>query len=220
MTIGSGAMAWFSKYLFVIITMCLLPNIAEAGNPQYRCEPGTVDNDAVVIAPSDVDVGRFSDPNNKICTFSIGGASANGTSTRSIQTPIQHQIDALFEGDVSGIVIRLTQARTVFQGDYDDIHESIEEVFKKSHQELTTCFKALSLYAQSNQPDPLNGLENNEQMYLSTESASLHVWCSILAPERMTYLKSEVPTLHLRVRSSGGQDDSLFVPQGAYHGQY
>ena len=54
-------MGYLLQGLLVSALIVAVPNISRAANPQYRCEPNTVANDAVAIAFPDVDVGAYSD---------------------------------------------------------------------------------------------------------------------------------------------------------------
>lgn len=191
-----------------------------AQNPEYRCEPGTVDNDAVVVTYADVDVGRFSDPNNKICTFAIGGASADGSLSRNEQLPLRTAIDAIDEVDLSGIVLRLTLARSAVSDDLDNVRSEIVVLFEESgaYLALPNCFRALDFFFDpENIPEPMFILEARELVYLSLEDFGLFVSCSVIGPGDDDRLRSAIPTLHLRVGWPDGEEDSLFVPRGAVY---
>ncbi|AQZ50870.1 hypothetical protein [Martelella mediterranea] len=82
---------------------------AEAGNPEYRCDLGTVDHDASAVAFPGVDVGAYSNPNDKVCTFAIGGASPDGPS--SGVSPIAQILEQAQTGEFQTLFLRLMIAR-------------------------------------------------------------------------------------------------------------
>ncbi|MGQ4878906.1 hypothetical protein ACOJCM_10095 [Billgrantia sp. LNSP4103-1] len=196
----------------ILFTAFMATPLVYAGNPEYRCEPGTVDNDAVAITYPDVDVGRYSDPNQKICTFSVGGASSTGSSYYS-EAPWRKLIQRVDLGDVQGVVIRLTLARSLFDSDVEEFQYEIEQLLQESVSDLSRCFLALGVAGTSDQLSPLEATGEGENVFLYLDQDSLTVMCSILEPGEHLDLISDVPTLHLSVESDDGRDDSLFVPQ-------
>lgn len=200
----------FFRCLFAAASIAqLVANEADARNPEYRCVPATVANDAVAFAYADVDVGVFSDPNDRICTFAIDGAAATG----SERTPIKQVIDQVYEGDYQQLIIRLTVARQATDPDVEKIRERIGSLLADASEDLISCFKALEAYGREGGPEPKVYFDNGVPAYLLIEDGEFSIQCSISDPGEYFDIRSEFPMLRLRsISIEDKSQDSLFVP--------
>jgi len=199
--------------LLVSALIVAVPNISRAANPQYRCEPNTVANDAVAIAFPDVDVGAYSDPDNDRCTFAIGGASIDGPVKSADVPPIAEIIHQARSGNSLPLSLRLLIARSAMSGDVDDLSKTVAEVLGENLPQLDLCISALEKFSDG-PPDPITTSENEALVYMNIENDIVSVQCMIFPPGERDVIRSAVPTLLLYSRSKG-KSDSLFVPNTA-----
>lgn len=198
---------------FLIVFLWLAGiSAAHAGNTPYRCEPGTVANDAVAIAFPDVDVAAFSDPDNDICTFAIGGATIDGP-TRGEVSPIAEILGRLESTDVEPLVLRLLIPRSLLEGENRELEGAIGELLKENLEALLKCVAALENF-DSGVPEPKGFSDLGAFIYLRAENDAVTVECSLFKPESSEFLRSTVPVLRLYSRT-GDKSDSLYVPAPA-----
>lgn len=201
--------------------ICAAASVAHAGNPSYRCEPQTVQDDAVAVVYSDVDVSSFSDPDKHTCVFAIGARPRSGGASEALP-PIPEVLQQLRNGDVSEIIVRLTLARAAVQPDISEISGQLKKALADSAADIGNCLTALSLFASPDAPKPkvIIGRDPNypngrESVYLSIKDKELEVTCSVSPAGSEGRVNSDSPMMRLQVRSSRGTNDSWFVPRGA-----
>lgn len=185
---------------------------AQAGNPQYRCEPGTVAEDAVAIAFPDVDVAAFSDPDNDICTFAIGGATIGGPSRGDV-SPIAEVIERLQSGEVEPFVFRLLIPRSSLTGVGGEFGEAIGSLLSENLEQVLECISAL-LEFEGSMPQPVSVSDLGAFIYLQAENDIVSIECSVFKPGGGALVRSPVPVLRLYSQSEGSSD-SLYVPSSA-----
>lgn len=185
---------------------------AQAGNPQYRCEPDTVAEDAVAIAFPDVDVAAFSDPDNDICTFAIGGATIDGPSRGDV-SPIAEVLDSFRSGDVDPLVFRLLIARSGLSGENGELQEAIGAILNENLGQMFGCISALTEFEKA-PPDSLFASELGAFIYFKAENDIVSMECSLFKPNGSAFVSSPVPVLRLHTRSEG-KSDSLYIPSSA-----
>jgi len=186
---------------------------ALANNPQYRCEPGTVDADAVAIAFPDVDVGVFSDPNNNVCTFSIGGASVSGAPLRNDISPIAEVLSQARSGEVGPLTIRLTLARSNLKRESEDVIEAVNLIFGYNLSRLKKCISALEESGEKLSSDGITVFLDSE-----SENGGTSVKCMVISPGSFPRINTSEPTLIIYARS-GNETDGLYVPKLAIMGE-
>lgn len=196
-------------FLFIGFITLHTADHAQAGNPQYRCEPGTVANDAVTIAFPDVDVAAFSDPDNDVCTFAIGGASTNGPSRNSI-SPIGEIIGRLQTGEVEPLVLRLLLPRSSSSDGITELQKSIGSLLSENLEQVFQCFEALEKFDDGT-AEALFTSDRGALVYLQRENDVVTIECSVFGPNSGEFVRSSVPVLRLYSRSQG-KSDSLFIP--------
>lgn len=201
------------RNLLVSSLIAIAPSIGYAANPQYRCEPNTVANDAVAIAFPDVDVGAYSDPDNHVCTFAIGGASIDGPSSSSDVPPIAEILNQARSGNSFPLSLRLLLPRSAIESGAVEISQIVEEMLNANSPELNLCITALERFSDK-RPPPLSLAENGALIYMSIENDRVSLQCMVLPPGESEVIRSDVPTLLLYSRSQG-RSDSLFVPDPA-----
>lgn len=195
--------------LWAICFHALTFSAASASNPQYRCEPRTVETDAVAIAYATVDVAAFSDPNKHICTFAIDGAAPG--SHPSSRQPVSELIGRLSEGDVTGITIRLTLARSIVDESVERRREELRAILADYVEDMANCFRALR--SSDKAPDPKDIMRDGSSIYLIVESDRVTLHCTIQKPGKYSVLQTDYPTLRLRARWNDDRTvDNLFVP--------
>lgn len=205
---------WLFGLASLAIALLASPSL-QAKNPEYRCEQGTVENDAVAVTYSDVDVGTFSDPNKKICKFAIGGAAGAGPTSRQDQAPVQELISRLKEGRIDQIVIRLTLARTTTSDEIDEYRNSIASLLKEHGGDLKACFDALSKFPEHDRSTIKFNI-GDKPVFLSASNKSIKLFCSVTGAGKYDVFLTGVPTLQLKsILQAEGQTDSWFVPQEA-----
>ncbi len=164
---------------------CAAAGVAHAGNPSYRCEPQTVQDDAVAVVYSDVDVSSFPDPDKHTASSPSARPRSGGASRRSRPSP--EILQQLRNGDVSEIIVRLTLARAARPARHQrDFRAAQRRALPDSAAEIGNCLTALSLFASPDAPKPkvIIGRDPNypngrESVYLSIKDKELEVTCSV-----------------------------------------
>ena len=157
---------------------------AQAGNPQYRCEPGTVANDAVAIAFPDVDVAAFSDPDNDVCAFAIGGASIDGPSRNDV-SPIGEIFGRLQSGEVEPLVLRLLIPRSSLSDENGKLQDSIGTLLGENLDQIFECVAALQKF-DDGPPQPIFSSDQGALIYLQAENDLVSIECSVFGRIQMS----------------------------------
>lgn len=186
-----------------------------AGNPTYRCERGTVDNDALLIAYPKDDIGRFSDPGKKICKFTVNGATRSGPSEPSARPPWKDLIGSLEDGNVRLLVVRLTAAHPGSQEELREFRDALSDFMRPLSEDFAQCFRALRYFGESNQPEP-KFEEGRYKYFVNRGSKQFGALCWVTPPGRYRDHSSETSVLFASIRSQSGASDSIFVPKGVF----
>lgn len=192
----------------------VLASSAFAGNPEYHSEPGTVEKDAKAVAYPKDDINAFSDPANKVCTFTVNGATVSGPSESAGRPSWQDLIKMLEQGNVRLLVLRITTARqSSGAGDARYLKATVPLLEGVSF-DLANCFKALRGFGTPEQPKP-KFLEGKYQYFVNVHKYGIRALCRVTPAGKFKEHSAEFPVLFLRLQSESGTTDSLFVPQGA-----
>lgn len=201
--------AWTS--LFAVCAMLFCTSSALAAM-EYRCKNDPVDDDAIAVSYTDVDVSAFSDPNQKTCTFTIDGPKRAANGVRGSLLSRASVLSSAIHVDI--ITKRLTLSRSISGNDNNEIHKRINDVLEEEKNELISCFFALMGSTWMYQTVPVN--EGEYQIFIDHTTNDMIIRCTIYSPGKYDRISIQERTLvlshHDRRDSS---HDVLFVPIGA-----
>ena len=202
-----------SAILSLALFLLLSPSSVLAKS-EYRCKNKTVDNDAVAVSYTDVDVNAYSNPDEKVCTFTIDGPkkSANGTlgSIVSRASVFSKTID------VKAIAFRLTLSRSIVDTEVDGFRNQIVDALMASKDELVNCFLGLRDFGTNGTQTKIPKTDKGHPIYLKLERGDLLISCVVYPPGQHTTFMTQEPTLQLLSNNKGSRTyDILYVPFGA-----
>lgn len=187
---------------------------APAANNIYHCQPHTVDNDARLVAYPDADVSTYSEPNKKICNFSLDGATASGPSRPNQKTNWKDIIAQIESANLNVLVIKLTAARQDFDDKVQEFREKAKEFLTPYHKDLALCFRALRLFDKADQPKP-KPRPGKFLIYVDEKKGELYTVCEVRPPGRFAETEAHFPVLYFNIYShETGATSSLIVPKG------
>ena len=209
----------------IFVLACLNLSHGEAGNPEYHCQRGAVDSDAIAVAFPGVDVSAFSNPNDKVCTFAIGGASPDGPS--SGVTKISQTLGQALSGELQPLLLRLMIARPKAIEAEGKYVEGTLSLMKENEGAISDCINAILLMANGGDqrnlfamgaelPKPEFSSGDGTFIYVSRENDIASLLCAVHSPTQGETFRSDYPTFRLYARShTDGSSDSLFIPSEA-----
>ena len=179
---------------------------------EYRCMDKTVQNDAIAVSYTDVDVAAHSNPYKKTCTFTIDGSKqrANGVRGSSLSRA------AVFSSaiNIDFIVKRLTLSRFVAGDMKDNITPKITGVLADRKDQLISCFSELKNIRWQRHTEPVS--EGPMKIFINFSADGMQLSCIIYPSgnyNRVTFGEKTLVLLHRDRREES--EDVLFVPTGA-----
>ena len=196
--------------------LCLLisPSSVLAAS-EYRCKNKPVDNDAIAVSYTDVDVNAHSNPTEKVCTFTIDGPKRDSNGTRgSIVSGAS--VFSKKDIDIENIARRLTLSRSIVDTEVDGFRKRIVDALMTSKNELVNCFLGLRDFDNNRTPPAMEETVDGFPIYLKLERRDLVMSCIVYPRGRHTTFASAEATLQLLAEDRGkGTHDILYVPIGA-----
>lgn len=200
--------------LALILFIVMLPDRGAASNPDYRCEVGTVQNDAFVSAYSDVDVASYSKPADRVCIFAVGGAGSSQAYSSISHSPISEILRRAVIGDIFPLAERVVVASPPERDDIEMVVEAIASLLAASINDFNIRISTLHTDPAEVSSDQ-HASEHGVIVILRGENDVLMVECGIAPPPGGSLIRSEVPVLRIFARSHNGISNTLFIPRGA-----
>lgn len=200
---------WTSLFAVCAVLFCTSSALAAM---EYRCKNDPVDNDAIAVSYTDVDVSAFSDPNQKTCTFTIDGPKRDANGARGSLLSQASVFSS--EIHIEMITKRLTLSRSISGNNEEEVRTRIHHVLEETKDELISCFFALIGSTWTHQTDPI--VEGEYQIFIDHATNGMIIRCAIFPPGRHHRISIQETTLVLSHHDRRDRSyDVLFVPSGA-----
>ena len=205
----------YRGFASLLLVLCLLifPSSVLAAS-EYRCKNKPVDNDAIAVSYTDVDVNTHSNPTEKVCTFTIDGPKKDSNGTRG---SIVSRASVFSQDiDINDIARRLTLSRSIVDTEVDRFRERIVDALMTSKNELVNCFLGLRDFGNNRTRPTMEETVDGFPIYLKLEGRDLVMSCIVYPRGRHTTFASQEATLQLLAEDRGkGTHDILYVPIGS-----